>query len=80
VALVVVNMTPVPREGYRLGVPFAGDWEECLNTDAGYYGGSNLGNGGRVEASHAASHGQPASVTLTLPPLATLVLRYRPPR
>ncbi|MFP3534742.1 alpha amylase C-terminal domain-containing protein, partial [Burkholderia sp. SIMBA_042] len=52
--------------------------EECLNTDAGYYGGSNLGNGGRVEAANAASHGQPASVTLTLPPLATLVLRYKP--
>ncbi|WP_341248557.1 1,4-alpha-glucan branching protein GlgB [Cupriavidus pauculus] len=73
--LVVVNMTPVPRYGYRVGVPFVGDWEECLNTDAGVYGGSNLGNGGRVQADATPSHGQPASVALTLPPLATLVLR-----
>ena len=50
VVLAVVNMTPVPRHGYRLGVPFAGVWEECLNTDAEIYGGSNLGNGGRVQA------------------------------
>jgi 1,4-alpha-glucan branching enzyme len=69
-------MTPVPRPGYRLGVPFAGAWDECLNSDAGVYGGSNIGNGGRVEAGDTASHGQPASVELTLPPLATLVLRF----
>lgn len=76
VVLVVVNMTPVPRPDYRLGVPFPGVWEECLNSDAAYYGGSNLGNGGRVEAGDTPSHGQPASLTLTLPPLATLILRY----
>jgi len=78
VVLAVVNMTPVPRHGYRLGVPFAGTWEECLNTDAEIYGGSNLGNGGRVQADDTPSHGQPASFSLTLPPLATLILRYAP--
>ncbi|CAG2134160.1 1,4-alpha-glucan branching enzyme [Cupriavidus plantarum] len=76
VVLVVVNMTPVPRPDYRLGVPFPGAWEECLNSDAAVYGGSNVGNGGRVEAAEEPSHGQPASVTLMLPPLATLVLRF----
>ncbi|WP_439686025.1 1,4-alpha-glucan branching protein GlgB [Cupriavidus oxalaticus] len=75
VVLVVVNMTPVPRRGYRLGVPFAGIWQECLNTDAECYGGSNVGNGGTVTAAEVPSHGQPASLALTLPPLATLVLR-----
>lgn len=78
VVLVVVNMTPVPRHDYRLGVPFAGRWQECLNTDAGCYGGSNLGNGGEVIAADIPSHGQPASVSLVLPPLATLILRYVP--
>jgi len=76
VALVVVNMTPVPRHEYRLGVPFAGRWEECLNTDAACYGGSNVGNGGAVMAADVPSHGQAASLVLTLPPLSTLVLRY----
>jgi len=74
VVLVVVNMTPVPRHGYRLGVPFAGCWRERLNTDAACYGGSNVGNGGAVLAQAEPSHGQPAS--LTLPPLATLVMAY----
>ncbi|MBP0619565.1 1,4-alpha-glucan branching protein GlgB [Cupriavidus consociatus] len=75
VVLVVVNMTPVPRQGYRVGVPFAGTWRECLNTDAECYGGTNVGNGGTVTAVDVPSHGQPASLALTLPPLATLVLR-----
>ncbi len=73
-ALVVCNFTPVPRHGYRVGVPRAGTWREMINTDAGVYGGSNLGNGGAVQAEGVASHGLDASVMLTLPPLATLVL------
>ncbi|AMR81177.1 1,4-alpha-glucan branching protein GlgB [Cupriavidus nantongensis] len=76
VVLAVANMTPVPRHGYRVGVPFAGTWRECLNTDAAVYGGSNVGNGGAVTAIDVPSHGQPASLALTLPPLATLVLRF----
>ncbi len=67
-------MTPVPRHAYRIGVPQAGGWVEAINTDAGVYGGSNLGNGGRALAEPLGAHGRPASLSLTLPPLATLVL------
>ncbi|MFZ0425308.1 MAG: 1,4-alpha-glucan branching protein GlgB [Xanthobacteraceae bacterium] len=74
--LVVCNMTPVPRQGYRIGVPHAGGWREILNTDSGYYGGSNIGNEGRVETSAIAAHGQPQSVELALPPLSTIFLRH----
>ncbi|MFC0385436.1 1,4-alpha-glucan branching protein GlgB [Muricoccus vinaceus] len=73
-ALVVCNMTPVPREGYRIGVPRGGRWREILNTDANHYGGSGVGNFGGVDAVGEGSHGQPASLILTLPPLATLIL------
>jgi len=76
VVLAVSNMTPVPRHAYRVGVPFAGRWEEIINTDAGTYGGSNVGNDGEVAAQAQPSHGQPASLALTLPPLATVWLRY----
>jgi 1,4-alpha-glucan branching enzyme len=75
VVAVVQNLTPVPRYNYRLGVPSAGTWVEVLNTDSEHYGGSNVGNLGGLPAEEFASHGQPASVSLTLPPLATLVLR-----
>ncbi len=75
-AIVVANMTPVPREDFRLGVPDgASAWAEALNTDSAHYGGGNLGNGGaalRIEP--VASHGRAQSVVLTLPPLATVFL------
>jgi 1,4-alpha-glucan branching enzyme len=74
VALVVYNATPVPRLNYRLGIPFAGRWIEALNTDARDYGGSGMGNLGAVEASPIPHRHFPASLTLTLPPLAALVL------
>ena len=70
------NFTPVPRLHYRFGVPRDGVWREILNTDAEIYGGSNLGNGGWVQASAPGSHGQPFSLELTLPPLATVILRH----
>ncbi len=73
-ALVVCNFTPVPRYGYRLGVPQGGAWREVLNTDAATYGGSNVGNGGAVHAEDVPSHELPASLLLTLPPLATIIL------
>ena len=73
-ALVVCNFTPVPRYGYRLGVPHGGAWREILNTDASVYGGSNVGNGGVIDAEDAPSHDLPASLSLTLPPLATIIL------
>ncbi len=73
--LVVCNMTPVPRHGYRIGVPHGGAWREMLNTDSGHYGGSNMGNAGCVEAAAIPAHGQPQSLELLLPPLATIFLR-----
>jgi 1,4-alpha-glucan branching enzyme len=73
--LVACNFTPVPREGYLVGVPRAGGWLEVLNTDSEIYGGSNMGNSGYLHAEPVESHGQPASLKLTLPPLATIVLR-----
>jgi len=76
-ALVVCNFTPVPRHDYRIGVPLAGTWVERLNTDAAIYGGSNMGNAGLVRAQDWACHGLPASVALTLPPLATIILQPR---
>ncbi|MGH2455828.1 MAG: 1,4-alpha-glucan branching protein GlgB [Candidatus Limnocylindria bacterium] len=75
VVVVVQNLTPVPRHDYRLGLPTAGMWEEILNSDSGHYGGSNLGNLGGMLADEHGWHGQPASARLTLPPLATLILR-----
>jgi len=76
--LVVCNFTPVPREAYRIGIP-GGEkgarWREVLNTDAHCYGGSNAGNLGAVIARDEPGHGQPASLVLTLPPLATIVLQ-----
>jgi 1,4-alpha-glucan branching enzyme len=71
---ILVNMTPVPRHGYRIGVPQGGLWREILNTDSVHYGGSDVGNGGKIGAETIASHGLPHSLVLTLPPLATLIL------
>ena len=73
--LVACNFTPVPRTNYTLGVPGAGRWQEILNSDAKVYGGGGWGNLGGVEAVPLASHGQPWSLALTLPALATVVLR-----
>jgi 1,4-alpha-glucan branching enzyme len=75
---VVCNFTPVPRHHYRIGLPRAGVWEELLNTDAIVYGGSGMGNLGRVTAGDVPSHGFAASAELLLPPLATLFLRPAP--
>ena len=73
--LSVGNFTPVPRHGYRIGVPEPGWYRELLNSDAELYGGSNLGNGGGVMAENIPSHGQPYSLSLTLPPLSVLFLK-----
>lgn len=76
--VVLSNMSPVPREGYRVGLPQAGTWRELLNTDAGVYGGSGVGNAGGIEAEEIPCHGRPASAAVTLPPLATVFLRRDP--
>ena len=72
--LVVVNMTPVPRHGYRIGVDATGRWREILNTDAAAYGGGGVGNAA-LEAERVPAHGRTASLALTVPPLATLILQ-----
>ncbi|MGH7369298.1 MAG: 1,4-alpha-glucan branching protein GlgB, partial [Candidatus Methylomirabilaceae bacterium] len=73
--VVVSNFTSVPRHGYRMRVPFGGFYRELLNTDAEIYGGSNVGNYGGVVAEPIPDHGLTFSLALTLPPLATVVLK-----
>jgi 1,4-alpha-glucan branching enzyme len=70
----VCNLSPIPREHYRLGLPHGGSWREALNTDSRYYGGSDLGNFGGVDAEQSPWQGQPWSAELTLPPLAVVWL------
>ena len=70
----VENLSPVPRPGYRVGLPRGGGWREVLNTDAEVYGGSGLENGVPLDAEEREWHGQPWSVELTLPPLAVVWL------
>jgi len=72
---VVANFTPVPRGGYRVGVPRAGFYTELLNTDSSIYGGSNLGNMGGVYSEPIPMHGFPHSLSLQLPPLGMLVMK-----
>src|SRR5262249_821419 len=74
VAVVVCNFTPVPRHRYRVGVPRPGRYREALNSDAAIYGGSNLGNGGGVQAEPVPWHNRPYLLALTLPPLGGLIL------
>jgi 1,4-alpha-glucan branching enzyme len=74
VVVCVCNLSPVPREGYRLGMPRAGRWVEALNTDSTYYGGSDVGNLGGVEAEEHGWHDQPYSAEVTLPPLGVVWL------
>jgi 1,4-alpha-glucan branching enzyme len=74
----VANLSPVPREGYRVGLPQDGAWTEFLNTDSTHYGGTGVGNLGEVKASGHAWHGQPYSAEVTLPPLSVLWLRPAP--
>jgi len=75
IVLVVCNFTPVPRFDYLVGVPRGGVWMEVLNSDAHEYGGSGLGNFGRVEASWNPAHGRPHSLLLTLPPLSVMFFK-----
>ena len=71
----VLNMTPHVREAYRVGLPAGGTYRELLNSDSGAYGGSNVGNGGWVQAEQHPWHGMDHSASLTLPPLGALVLK-----
>jgi 1,4-alpha-glucan branching enzyme len=71
----VANFAGIPHENYRIGLPYAGTWAEVLNTDAGGYGGSGVGNLGAVHAEDVPWHGFPASAALRVPPLGVLWLR-----
>ena len=74
-AIVVCNFTPVVRHGYRVGVPERGAYTEALNTDATHYGGSGVTNGGEMTAESIPASGREYSLSLTLPPLAAVVLK-----
>jgi 1,4-alpha-glucan branching enzyme len=74
--LVVCNFTPVVRHNYRVGVPLPGSWVERINTDAHDYGGSGVGNLGAVKAEAVSWHDRTCSLSLTLPPLATLIFEH----
>ncbi|MEJ2765021.1 1,4-alpha-glucan branching protein GlgB [Photobacterium sp. MCCC 1A19761] len=75
--LVVSNFTPVPRQGYTLGVPAEGEYELLLNTDDSLYWGSQAPVNARVITRSEPHHGQPYSVSFDLPPLATLFFAFR---
>ncbi len=77
--VVVLNATPVPRGGYRVGLPGPGPWREALNTDAEIYGGGNIGNGGGIVVEPREHHGLAQSAALMLPPLAAIVLEPAKP-
>jgi 1,4-alpha-glucan branching enzyme len=73
--VVILNLTPVLRHNYRVGLPQGGFWREALNTDSGFYGGSNQGNFGGVHAGDYQTHRQPFSANFTLPPVSALAFR-----
>lgn len=73
--LVACSFTPVPRLGYRVGVPRGGFWKEMLNSDAEDYGGSGVGNYGGMMAENVAHHGRPCSLTISLPPLGIVFFK-----
>jgi 1,4-alpha-glucan branching enzyme len=73
--LCVLNFTPIPRLGYRVGVPWAGAWKEILNSDAGLYGGADMGNLGETTSQPVPMHGRPNSLNLTVPPLGAIFLK-----
>jgi 1,4-alpha-glucan branching enzyme len=75
VMIAICNFTPVPRLGYRVGVPSEGYYREVINTDAREYGGSGVGNRGGVQAEPTPWHGRPASIQIDLPPLAVVYLK-----
>ena len=72
--IVLCNMTPMPRPGYRVGAPSAGKWAVRFNSDAAEYGGSGVGSTEQVETEAVTWHGRPQSLELDLPPLAAVVL------
>jgi 1,4-alpha-glucan branching enzyme len=76
--LTVCNFTPVPRDNYRIGVPYDGFWRELLNSDATEYAGSGVGNLGGKQADEEPTHGRPYSLAVTLPPLGAVFFKWDP--
>jgi 1,4-alpha-glucan branching enzyme len=76
---VILNLTPVLRQNYRVGLPQGGFWREAMNSDSGFYGGSNQGNFGGVHAESCQIHHQPFSAMFTLPPLSVVAFRPEQP-
>jgi 1,4-alpha-glucan branching enzyme len=72
---VILNLTPVVRGSYRIGLPKAGVWKEVFNSDCEIYGGGNQGNLGQVVATDAPMHNQQHSAALTLPPIGVVVFK-----
>ncbi len=75
--VVVCNFTPVVRQEYKIGVPAAGHYKEIFNSDSKFYGGSNVGNAWGVDAVKDDIHDQPFSVSIELPPLATVIFQHQ---
>ena len=75
--LIIANCTPVPRVDYRVGVPYAGRWDEFLNSDATEYAGSGQGNAGGANTDQIPFHGRQQSLNLTLPPLGVVMFKWR---
>jgi 1,4-alpha-glucan branching enzyme len=75
IVVVALNLTPMPHERFRIGLPGGGVWHEALNSDAETYGGSGMGNLGRVMAEPTPWHGRPHSMEIVLPPLSCLFFR-----
>jgi 1,4-alpha-glucan branching enzyme len=74
IVVFAANLSPVPREGYRLGLPRSGRWKEAVNTDSKFYGGGDVGNLGGIVPEPIPWHSQPVSALVTLPPLAAVWL------
>jgi 1,4-alpha-glucan branching enzyme len=77
VAVVALNFTPVPRHGYRIGLPKAGVWHEAFNSDSAFYAGANVGNSGAIETQPLPWMERDQSAEITLPPLAALILVHQ---
>jgi 1,4-alpha-glucan branching enzyme len=76
--VILLNFTPVPRRGYRIGVPTASAWCEVFNSDSMYYGGGNLGNGTPIQAQSQPWMGFEQSIEVVLPPLGAIFLKPCP--
>ncbi|MES9974780.1 MAG: alpha amylase C-terminal domain-containing protein, partial [Candidatus Thiodiazotropha sp.] len=72
--LIILNFTPVPRENYRIGVNYPGNYSEIFNSDSEFYGGSNMGNGSGLISEDIPWMGRSQSIALTLPPLGAILL------